>query len=47
MRQDEAIYQLYRCKGIEYFLLKVVDKLPDLEMVINVRDYPQVQLVRE
>ena len=33
---------LYRCKGVEYFILKMIDKLPDMEMRINVRDYPQV-----
>ncbi|KAL4657016.1 protein O-glucosyltransferase 1 [Arapaima gigas] len=31
-----------RCSGIEHFILEVIDKLPDMEMVINVRDYPQV-----
>ncbi|XP_037789982.1 LOW QUALITY PROTEIN: O-glucosyltransferase rumi homolog [Penaeus monodon] len=28
--------------GIEHFILKVIDKLPDLEMVVNTRDWPQV-----
>uniref|UniRef100_A0A3B4ANY1 Glycosyl transferase CAP10 domain-containing protein n=1 Tax=Periophthalmus magnuspinnatus TaxID=409849 RepID=A0A3B4ANY1_9GOBI len=31
-----------RCSGVEHFILEVIDKLPDLEMVVNVRDYPQV-----
>ncbi|KAM6958463.1 protein O-glucosyltransferase 1 [Tautogolabrus adspersus] len=31
-----------RCSGVEHFLLEVIDRLPDMEMVINVRDYPQV-----
>lgn len=31
-----------RCKGIEYFLLKAAKKLPDIELIINVRDWPQV-----
>nr|XP_055060650.1 protein O-glucosyltransferase 1 isoform X1 [Misgurnus anguillicaudatus] len=31
-----------RCSGVEHFILKVIDKLPDLEVIINVRDYPQV-----
>ncbi|KAM9830148.1 protein O-glucosyltransferase 1 isoform 3-T3 [Syngnathus typhle] len=31
-----------RCSGVEHFILQVIDKLPDLEMVVNVRDYPQV-----
>ncbi|KAK4301723.1 hypothetical protein Pmani_026154 [Petrolisthes manimaculis] len=31
-----------RCNGIEHFILKIVDQLPDLEMVVNSRDWPQV-----
>ncbi|XP_043966018.1 protein O-glucosyltransferase 1 isoform X1 [Gambusia affinis] len=31
-----------RCSGVEHFILEVVDRLPDVEMVVNVRDYPQV-----
>ncbi|KAL6115493.1 poglut1 [Pungitius sinensis] len=31
-----------RCSGVEHFVLEVIDRLPDLEMVVNVRDYPQV-----
>ncbi|XP_042890891.1 O-glucosyltransferase rumi homolog [Penaeus japonicus] len=31
-----------RCSGIEHFILKIIDKLPDLEMVVNTRDWPQV-----
>ncbi|KAL3045793.1 protein O-glucosyltransferase 1 [Trematomus bernacchii] len=31
-----------RCSGVEHFILEVIDRLPDLEMVVNVRDYPQV-----
>ncbi|XP_018613281.1 protein O-glucosyltransferase 1 [Scleropages formosus] len=31
-----------RCSGVEHFILEVIDRLPDMEMVINVRDYPQV-----
>lgn len=27
---------------MEHFILEVIDRLPDLEMVVNVRDYPQV-----
>ncbi len=33
---------LCRCSGVEHFILKVVNRLPDFEVVINVRDYPQV-----
>uniref|UniRef100_A0A8C4HVL5 Glycosyl transferase CAP10 domain-containing protein n=1 Tax=Dicentrarchus labrax TaxID=13489 RepID=A0A8C4HVL5_DICLA len=31
-----------RCSGVEHFILEVIDRLPDLELVVNVRDYPQV-----
>ncbi|KAJ3584800.1 hypothetical protein NHX12_015295 [Muraenolepis orangiensis] len=30
-----------RCSGVEHFILQVIDRLPDMEMVVNVRDYPQ------
>lgn len=33
---------LHRCSGVEHFLLGIINRLPDMEMVINVRDYPQV-----
>lgn len=33
---------LRRCSGVEYFLQGIISRLPDMEMVINVRDYPQV-----
>lgn len=33
---------IFRCSGVEHFILEVIDRLPDLEMVVNVRDYPQV-----
>ena len=28
---------------MEHFILKMIDKLPDMDMKINVRDYPQVR----
>ncbi|KAM9328455.1 protein O-glucosyltransferase 1 [Pholidichthys leucotaenia] len=31
-----------RCSGVEHFILELINRLPDLEMVVNVRDYPQV-----
>ncbi|KAM8871950.1 protein O-glucosyltransferase 1 [Synchiropus picturatus] len=31
-----------RCSGVEHFILEVIERLPDMEMVVNVRDYPQV-----
>lgn len=30
-----------RCSGIEHFILKIIDDLPDMELAINVHDYPQ------
>ncbi|KAH8416715.1 hypothetical protein KR222_010737, partial [Zaprionus bogoriensis] len=32
-----------RCQGIEHFLLQLLPELPDLDVVINTRDYPQLQ----
>lgn len=31
-----------RCEGIEHFIYKAIDRLPDMDLIINVRDYPQV-----
>ncbi|CAG2111313.1 unnamed protein product [Medioppia subpectinata] len=31
-----------RCEGVEYFINNVIDSLPDMDLVVNVRDYPQV-----
>lgn len=31
-----------RCEGVEYFLLRLIQNLPNMDLVINVRDYPQV-----
>ncbi|XP_033165877.1 O-glucosyltransferase rumi [Drosophila mauritiana] len=31
-----------RCEGIEHFLLPLVATLPDMDLVINTRDYPQL-----
>ncbi|KAK8407731.1 hypothetical protein O3P69_002347 [Scylla paramamosain] len=39
-RQRDCMFPS-RCSGIEHFILKVIDKLPDMEMVINTRDWPQ------
>ncbi|XP_050005038.1 protein O-glucosyltransferase 1 [Alexandromys fortis] len=40
-REDDCMFPS-RCSGVEHFLLAVIQRLPDMEMVINVRDYPQV-----
>jgi len=31
-----------RCKGVEHFILEIIESLPDMEMIINVKDYPLV-----
>lgn len=31
-----------RCSGIEYFLKQVMVELPDMEFIVNTRDYPQI-----
>lgn len=31
-----------RCSGVEYFILKIIKDLPDMELIINSRDWPQV-----
>ncbi|KAL3852463.1 hypothetical protein ACJMK2_016097 [Sinanodonta woodiana] len=30
-----------RCSGVEHFILEVINSLPDMELVINTRDWPQ------
>ena len=32
----------FRCKGVEHFILEITESLPDMEMIINVKDYPLV-----
>lgn len=39
-RQKDCMFPS-RCAGIEHFLLKLTPDLPDVDLVINVRDYPQ------
>ncbi|CAL7943446.1 unnamed protein product [Xylocopa violacea] len=39
-RQKECMFPS-RCVGVEYFLLKLAPELSDIDLVINVRDYPQ------
>ncbi|XP_036869024.1 protein O-glucosyltransferase 1 isoform X5 [Manis javanica] len=40
-RENDCMFPS-RCSGVEHFVLEVIGHLPDMEMVINVRDYPQV-----
>ncbi|XP_022257572.1 O-glucosyltransferase rumi homolog [Limulus polyphemus] len=39
-RDSECMFP-FRCSGVEYFILKLVKKLPDMEFVLNTRDWPQ------
>ena len=39
--QEVPLSLLCRCEGVEHFLLDIIDQLPDMEMRINVRDWPQ------
>ncbi|XP_049822158.1 O-glucosyltransferase rumi homolog isoform X3 [Aethina tumida] len=32
-----------RCAGIEHFILELLPSLPDMELIINTRDWPQIQ----
>ena len=31
----------YRCSGVEHFILEIIDDLPDMELGINVHDWPK------
>lgn len=33
-----------RCSGIEHFLKANIQKIPDLEMIVNCRDWPQINI---
>uniref|UniRef100_A0A1A9W1A1 CAP10 domain-containing protein n=1 Tax=Glossina brevipalpis TaxID=37001 RepID=A0A1A9W1A1_9MUSC len=33
-----------RCDGIQHFILKLLPELPDMDLVINTRDWPQISL---
>ncbi|XP_076636795.1 O-glucosyltransferase rumi homolog [Colletes latitarsis] len=39
-RQKDCMFPS-RCSGIEHFLLKLAPDLPDVDLVVNTRDYPQ------
>eukprot|EP00112_Aurelia_sp_Birch-Aquarium-sp1_P019170 Seg4690.1 transcript_id=Seg4690.1/GoldUCD/mRNA.D3Y31 product="Protein O-glucosyltransferase 1" protein_id=Seg4690.1/GoldUCD/D3Y31 len=45
-RQDNCIFP-FRCKGNEHFILKIIKKLPDMELVINSHDWPKVRYYDE
>lgn len=31
-----------RCAGVEHFLLQLLPKLPNIEFILNTRDWPQI-----
>ena len=37
--------QYCRCSGVEHFILGIIDVLPDMELLINVYDYPQANKI--
>ncbi|XP_076344324.1 O-glucosyltransferase rumi homolog isoform X2 [Tachypleus tridentatus] len=39
-RDPECMFP-FRCSGVEYFILKLINKLPDMEFILNTRDWPQ------
>lgn len=39
-RNDDQMFP-FRNSGVEHFLLKIIDKLPDTEFYLNTRDWPQ------
>ena len=39
-RNDETMFP-FRNSGVEHFILKIIDKLPDSEFLLNTRDWPQ------
>ncbi|XP_059153815.1 protein O-glucosyltransferase 1-like [Physella acuta] len=40
-RQDECMFPS-RCSGVEHFILQILPTLSDMDLVINVHDWPQV-----
>ncbi|XP_043211340.1 O-glucosyltransferase rumi homolog [Amphibalanus amphitrite] len=40
-RQQECMFE-FRCRGVEHFILELIDTLPDTEFVLNTRDWPMV-----
>ena len=40
-RSEDCMFP-FRCSGIEHFLLELAPHLPDTELVVNTRDWPQL-----
>lgn len=43
-RQPNCIFPA-RCSGNEHFILKIIDQLPDMELIINSHDWPKVRSI--
>jgi len=39
-RQSDCMFP-FRCSGVEHFILEIIKDLPDMELLINTRDWPQ------
>ncbi|XP_067684797.1 protein O-glucosyltransferase 1-like [Haliotis asinina] len=39
-REDACMFP-FRCSGVEHFILEIIKKLPDMELIVNTRDWPQ------
>ncbi|KAJ8301382.1 hypothetical protein KUTeg_020369 [Tegillarca granosa] len=39
-REENCMFPA-RCSGVEHFLLEIIKKLPDMELILNTRDWPQ------
>jgi protein glucosyltransferase len=39
-KNDDEMFP-FRNTGVQHFLLKLLDKLPDTEFILNTRDWPQ------
>lgn len=42
-RDPTCMFQA-RCSGIEHFLKENIQQIPDLEMIVNTRDWPQISI---
>ena len=36
-----------RCNGVEHFVLEIIKKLPDMEFILNTRDWPESPKYRQ
>lgn len=42
-RQNQCMFGP-RCQGVEHFILNIIHELPNMEIIINVFDYPKVHV---